>query len=159
MIKRQFLAGTFILISFALILSGAAFAENAPQDKDMILSKQDARQMFEMTRNAWTANVRGIAQLGAAQVIGKEEEGLVMVTQTPLAILWVRPFYENPDRPMFIQVTVGYRQPIAALMSDDKLKTVIDKAKIELSPEFNVQGAVEHIKGGTAIFFTVTEVK
>jgi hypothetical protein len=75
-------------------------------------------------------------------------------------LLIVRPSYgADKQNPEFIQVTVGYRDPRSALITDAALDEAIQAAQAQMKPEYDVMGNVEQITGGVSIFFIITESK
>ena len=152
---RSTLPISVALVAMFLSLT-AALAQGGMPDLE-ILSKNDARSIFAMTRSEWTENVRQAVMAGAATATGIPESGATMATTTPTGYLFVKPDYSDEGRPHFIQVTVGYRSPTAELLSDAMLNDVIDHATRQMDPEYEVIGRVERLEGGAAIFFILTE--
>ena len=126
-----------------------------------ILSKDDAQAMFAMTEDQWLANVQGAVASGMAKPVGTPGSGFGMAMSTAEGdILMVRPSYgEDKQTPEFIQVTVGYRDPRSALLTDAMLQETIRAAQAEMKPEYDVMANVERIAGGVSIFFIITESK
>jgi hypothetical protein len=123
-----------------------------------ILSKEDARAIFAMTRAEWVENVRQAVMAGAARATGKPESGgVTMVTTTQAAELFVRPDYSDEGRPDFILLTVGFRSPTAERLSDAALDDAINLAARQMEPEYEVTGRAERLEGGAAVFFTIME--
>jgi hypothetical protein len=84
-----------------------------------ILSKEDARTVFSMSKEQWLANVQQAVVAGAARPMGSRENGIGMAMSTPDGDLLVRPSYgDNNQRPDFIQITVGYRNPRVAPLTE-----------------------------------------
>jgi hypothetical protein len=133
--------------------------ESAPMVE--ILSKDDAQAMFAMTEVQWLANVQGAVASGMATPIGSSESGVGMAMTTAEGdLLIVRPSYgEDKQNPEFIQVTVGYRHPRSALLTDAALNETIQAAQAQMKPEYDVMGNVERITGRVSIFFIITESK
>ena len=144
---------------FFVVASFVEIARAQTPDQDMILSKDDAAMLFKMSRHDWNSNVERAVKSGVAKATGGKQSGYVMHTFTPNWILSVGPNYSNPERPDFVQVIVGYREPIASKMTSKSLNNTIEKAKSELSPDFKVTGDIERMKGGVMIFFTILESK
>jgi hypothetical protein len=124
-----------------------------------ILSKEDARTMFSMSREQWLANVRQAVAAGAVKSMGSPEMGIGMAMSTPEGdLLMVRPSYEdNNQRPDFIQVTVGYRNPRAVLLTDSVLQDAIRTAQQQMKPDYEVIGNVERLPRAVSVFFTIFE--
>ncbi len=124
-----------------------------------ILSKDDARAMFAMTKDEWIANLHQAVAAGAATPMGTPETGLGMAMNTPDGdLLVVRPIYsENEQTPDFIQVTVGYRYPRSTFLTDAALEDAIQAAKAQMMPDYDVTGSVEEMIGGISVFFIITK--
>ncbi len=153
---RRLAVLTFVAL---LYLPTATYSQEGAPDIE-ILSKDDARAMFAMTRAQWVEYVRRAIVAGVAKAMGSPETGLAIATTTPAAQLIVRPdFSGEGQKPDFIQVTVGYRYPRSALLTDSALNDAIQASKRQMEPEYEVIGDVERIQGGVAIFFIITEKK
>jgi hypothetical protein len=115
--------------------------------------------MFAMTEDQWLANVQGAVASGMAKPIGTQESDFGMAMSTAEGDIWmVRPSYgADKQNPEFIQVTVGYRDPRSALITDAALNEAIQVAQAQMKPEYDVMGNVERIAGGVSIFFIITE--
>lgn len=145
---------------FFLVVGGLVTNARAQTpDQDMILSKNDAAMLFTMSRHDWNSNVESAVKSGVAKATGEKQSGYVMHTFSPNWILSVGPSYSNPQRPDFIQVTVGYREPIASELTSNELEKTIAKSQKELSPDYMVMGNVERLSGGVAIFYTIMDSK
>lgn len=144
----------FITVLFPLL----AFSQGTAPTVE-ILSKDDARELFSTTKEQWLARVRLTVTAGMTRPMGAPETGLGMVVNTPEGdLLMVMPSYgKNDQKPDFIQVSVGYRYPRAALFTDSVLKEAVQTAKVQMEPEYDVIGNVERIRGGLSIFFFITE--
>jgi len=142
----------------ALWFSTGGFALVQETAKVEILSKDDARALFAMTRAQWVENVQQAVMAGVAEATGRPESGgVTMHTRTQVGVLSVRPDYSDEGRPDFILMTVGYRAPAAGLLSDAVLDEAIEQSKQQMAPEYEVMGRVERLEGGVAIFFTIME--
>lgn len=147
-----------IALAVVLLFPLVAFSQE-PAPTVEILSKDDARAMFSMTKEQWHANVRQAVAAGMARSMGTSETGFGMAMSTPEGdLLMVRPDYsKNEQKPYFIQVTIGYRDPRAEHLTDSALKDAIETAKAQMEPEYDVFGRVERIQGGVSTFFIITE--
>jgi hypothetical protein len=130
-----------------------------PKAKLEILSKDEARQVFAMSRAQWTEHVRNLVAAGQAQALGRVESGLRMATQTPEGdILMVQPdYFKGDSRPAVIHVTVGYRPPRARQLTEGAIQEVIAAAQRQMAPEFDVIGHHETAEQGLIVFFSITE--
>jgi hypothetical protein len=127
-----------------------------------ILSKEDATRLFRLSRPQWLQEIRTAVAAGGVTETGGDPRIPGMSTTTPEGdLLTVRLDYSQGDRkPVFIQVVVGYRPPRAALLfPKGDLTEVIDAAKRQMAPEFQVIGSSERIEGGLGLFFTIIEAK
>jgi hypothetical protein len=141
-----------------LLLPTAGAAQEATPTIE-ILSKDDARAMFEMTKEQWHSNVYQAVAAGAVMPMGTPETGYGMAMNTPDGdLLVVKPVYFGNDRsPDLIQVTVGYRPPRSALLTNADLEDAVRVAKIQMAPEYEVTASIEEIEGGVSIFFIIAE--
>lgn len=144
----------FITVLFPLL----AFSQGAAPTVE-ILSKDDARELFSTTKEQWLARVQSTVAAGMARPMGDPETVFGMVVNTPEGdLLMVMPSYgKNEQKPDFIQVSVGYRYPRAALLTDSVLKEAIQAAKVQMEPEYDVIGNFERIRGGLSVFFIIAE--
>jgi hypothetical protein len=149
------------LIAVLVVLFPFKVLAQEPAPMAEILSKDDAQAMFAMTEDQWLANVQGAVASGMAKPIGTPESGVGMAMSTAEGdILMVRPSYgEDKQNPEFIQVTVGYRDPGSALLTDAVLSETIQAAQTQMKPEYDVMGNVQRITSGVSIFFIITESK
>ena len=150
---------TVLMLVVVLYLPTATYSQDIASDIE-ILSKDDARAMFAMTRIQWVENVRRLVISGVTKAMGSPETGLAMATTTPTGQLMVRPDYSGEGRkPYLVQVMIGYRYPMSALLTDSALNDAIQASKRQMEPEYDVIGNVERIRGEVAIFFIITEKK
>ncbi len=122
-----------------------------------ILSKEDARSMFTMSCDQWNENVRQAVAAGISQASGDPESGLSMWIVTPQSyLLGVRPEYiEDSLHPNFIQVSVGYRDPVPTVLNDAALKQIIEVTKKQMEPEYDVIGDVDRVPDGISLHFSI----
>ena len=125
-----------------------------------LLSKDDARAMFAMTREQWILNVQAAASAGSAKAFGTPQD-ISMIMSKPDWDLIVKPNYRgNESRPDIIQVTVAYRDPKAAVIfTDTAISSLTQQAKKQLAPEFDVHANAERIQNRVVIFFLITQKK
>jgi hypothetical protein len=147
----------FVVVFYMASAALVANVRAQTSDQEMILSKYDAAMLFKTSRQDWNLNVEKAVKSGIAKATGGKHSGYVMHTFFPNWILSVGPNYSIPQRPNFIQVTVGYREPIASQMTSNELEKTITKSQKELSPDYVVTGTVERLNGGVAIFFSITD--
>ena len=124
-----------------------------------ILSKEDAKATFALSRAEWESNLRAAVMAGAARAMSSPTEASTMVTeQSGGMILMVRPLFQKDNlKPEALQVTVGYRSQLSRTLSDSALNDAIKLAKSQMSPEYTVIGNVSRSAGGIAIFFMIME--
>ena len=152
----RYLLALAVLLLFVPALPGTA--QNAP-DVDTALSKNDATAMFAMDQASWNMNVVQAAAMGLAKAIGNAATGMGMATTHERGFLLVTPSYSSPEKPDSIQIMVGYQGEASTAMTDDNLHDVIEKAKIELAPEYDVTGDIDRFEDGAGVFFLVTRTK
>ena len=142
----------------AVLLPAVAFAQQDAPAFDL-LSKDDAQAMFSMTGDQWQENVRRRVAEGAASAMETPETGVAMVTRTAAGdMLVLRPFYINgTDKPDFIQVTVSYRGPRAALLTDSALDEAFDAAQRRMGPEYELGATVERTEDGLLVSLDIAE--
>lgn len=146
-----------VAVAAMLLSLIAALAQGGAPDLE-ILSKDDARAIFAMTRSEWVENVQRAVTAGAARAMGRPESGgVTMVMTSQAGELFVRPDYSDEGTPDFLIVTVGYRSPTVEPLTDAALNDAIERAKRQMEPEYEVTGRVERLEGSLAIFFTITE--
>lgn len=122
------------------------------------LSKRDTKSVFAMTHAQWISYVHGAVQAGAAKAMGSATSGLAMGMKTAGGSLVVRPDYRNGDaRPAFIQVTVAYRYPKSATLSEEALTGAIEAVRQRMAPEYEVIGKIQRFRAGVALVYIVAE--
>ena len=125
-----------------------------------LLSKDDARAMFAMTRAQWISNVQAAASAGSARALGTPQD-ISMIMSKPDWDLVVKPGYRgNEPKPDIIQVTVAYRDPkVAEILTDAVIGSLTQQAKKQLAPEFEVHANAERIQDRVVIFFLISQKK
>jgi hypothetical protein len=124
-----------------------------------IIPKDDARAVFAMTREQWNENVRQAVMAGICRTSGRPEIGLSMsmLTQEGHLVL-VQPNYAtDPERPDFVQVDVGYRDPVPGHLTDAMLKDAIKAAEKQMQPEYELIGGIDRFAGGMSVYFFIRE--
>lgn len=126
-----------------------------------ILSKEDTAKLFEMSQDEWLDYVRGFVEMDLATARGRPETGVTMWTVTPDGdMLGVMVSYDDaPAHPSFVQVSVGYRPPRAALLTDAVLAEAIRAASAEMAPEYEVIANFERLPIGLSVFFFINETR
>lgn len=155
-ISARYLATLVVFSLLALMIAQPTSAQSVTPNDEMLLSKQDAQLMFSFSRDQWNANVSAAVSKGMAKATGLPESGLGMATPHDNGFMIVRPDFSSGAEPDFIQVIVGYRAPMASLLSLETLQSMAVKAKAELAPEYNVNANVERVANGKVIFFIIT---
>jgi hypothetical protein len=108
-----------------------------------IIPKEDAAQVFAMTKQQWRDNLAAAVQAGAA----KKLAGDAMWVRTPNGALVTRPVYSRTDvRPSRIEIKVVLDPP-----------WWIDTARRQMQPEYAVDGRGERTADGVTFFFTLSE--
>ena len=141
------------LVILVFLFSPPAFSE----DPNMILSKADAKTLFNLSLTDWNKNVEAAEVQGLAKIIGEKARGLGMATANPTGFMIVRPDYSTEAKPDFIQVTVAFLGNAASLVLLGDLEATIVLARSELSPEFLVVGNVKKTDDESVVFFIISE--
>ncbi len=149
-------------LAFALLLMALlprpGHAQSVP-GQETILSKQDTAAMFAMDYAAWNANVDQAARMGLAKAVGNGSADRGLATAHDHGFMLVTPSYASAGTPNSIQVMVGYEEPASSSLSDDALRDIVEKAVLELAPEYLVTGEIERFDGGAGIFFLIVEAR
>lgn len=150
-------AVVFAAAIFLIIAVSAPGQESKPPTE--FPSKDDARLMFGMTRDQWSAKVATAVESGAARVTGNPETGYGMAMDTAegdLLVVW--PIYTTTElKPGAIQVTVGYRQPRAGRFPTPTFEEAIATVTEQMAPEYFVSGEVKATPGNITIVFIIVE--
>ncbi len=149
------------LVAFAGLLaamSDSASAEQLATTETELLSKADAVRLFSLTKDQWLQEVRRAVARGAAiQTPGYPSLVGMSTTTAEGDLLTVSLDYSQGDaRPAFGQVVVGYRPPRVARFDEATVRKILEAAKRQMAPEFDVMGNAERIEGGLAFFFMIT---
>ena len=147
-----------IFVTIILLLASAVVAQSADRQ---ILSKDDTRAIFAMSREQWEANLSAAIALGQAQPYESAEDVTGMLTEHfGGTIMIVRPLYDiGSPRPMAIQVIVGYQKPLSYALTDAGLAATIDSARRQLAPEFDVLAHVMRHEAVVVVIFVINETK
>lgn len=150
-----------LLLSLVLTAAPLAQQAQAQQGAPMIriLLKSDADEIFRTTREEWVTKVDVMVTAGAAKARGTPEADLTMVLGTDVgALLTILPAYrKREDRPEFIEISIGYRNPKAALLTGPLLEDAIQVGKEQLRPEYAVTGRYERDDDGITVFFVIMQ--
>jgi hypothetical protein len=118
-----------------------------------IIPKEDAAQVFAMTKQQWRDNLAAAVQAGAA----KKLAGDAMWVRTPNGALVTRPVYSRTDvRPSRIEIKVVLDPPWWQ-WTEAMVKDAIDTARRQMQPEYAVDGRGERTADGVTFFFTLSE--
>ncbi len=147
-----------VVAALFISLQSSTAQEQPPLE---ILSKEDAKATFALSRAEWENNLRAAVAAGVARAILSPTEAPGMLTEQPGGmILVVRPLFGKDNlKPEAIQVSVGYRSPISPTISDSALEDAVQRAKTQMSPEYFVIGDVSRTAGGVAIHFMIIKNK
>jgi hypothetical protein len=145
---------TFIALSIVLLINSPVTTAAGELE---ILSKDDARTLFTMTKEQWVLNVQQAVVAGAAKAMGSPETELSMVMHTTDGdLLIVRPNYVgNLQVPKFLQVMVGYQGQRAALLTESSIQDIIEVTQEQMAPDFRVIGNAEQAQGGIILSFII----
>ena len=120
----------------------------------VIPSTGDTRAMFSMNRDEWKSNVQQAVAAGTAESTGTPDTGLAIATTTPNRLMIIQPDFADD-----INITVGYREQSAALLTDSAVQEMIRVARAQMQPEFRVMGDFERLHNGLAVHFTIFEME
>ena len=150
------LAIVIVLLPAALSLGSAGTARGAESE---LLSKADAVRLFDMTKQQWVENVKTGVASGVARAIGSDPmPGMAMVTDEGDQFTVGVDYSQGDSKPVFIQITVGYRPERRPQVTSAMLKGVVSEAQRQMAPEFRVIGRVEAIEGGgVGVFFQILD--
>jgi hypothetical protein len=141
---------------FALVLmlsiASAAFAQS---DTD-ILSKDDAAQVFAMTRQQWRDNLNAIVRAGLGTGTGD-----ALTLKTPEGSVTTLPLYsQNDPRPSRLEVTVHMDAPHSARFTDALVADMTKAVRQQMSPEYMVDVRTERgPRGAMRFLFAVSKAR
>ena len=123
----------FIFILFQLILPVFVYG-----DDGMILSKDDAQNMFSMAKENWIQNVKN-AKTSGVTFPCPDRENLTLCIDTGIAFMATVPKYLQKEiYPNAINVVIQYKTP--NFLTEKQFEKVVKKSKKEMSPEYHVDG-------------------
>lgn len=123
-----------------------AFASHAVAD-ETILSKDDAKQMFELSFNEWKQNVEYITSLGMAEAQIESPLEITLIADVPNGRVLTTPSYESENStPSRLFVTIVFTPPesFVFLAQDDMDRIrLINEVYEEMLPEYTVLTDIE----------------
>ncbi len=132
-----------------LVLPSAAWAQ---ADSD-ILSKDDAAQVFALSKRQWRENATNVVRAGLGSRAGD-----ALTLTTPHGRVTTLPVYAKDDaRPSRLEVTVEMEAEHFKLFTDDLARDLLRDVRAQMAPEYGADGRVERTARGMIFFFTVTE--
>lgn len=160
----------YLLVLMMILLGSVkAYAENP----DTMLSKDDAKKMFAMSRSAWEENARIIkaARVGHFRITPKGQYTLYMRPALGLGLIIVTPFYAttraakpwikaSDKKPWKLSVTLAAdEEPVLSLyrsMPASKVEEIIQIAARQMAPEYSVMGYMaRNSKSAPSFHFTI----
>ena len=134
--------GCVILLLICLsIVSMNSYAED-------MLSKEDARQTFNLTFQVWASNVRAAHEGGVAKGLVNTEYEWTLLVPTEAGVLKVTPSYlpSNLTRPHKIMIGIeqtGTLSQLTKRLRDDQIIEIVQKGYRQMLPEFTVLSNVD----------------
>ena len=127
-----------------------------------ILSKEDAKNTFNLSFAQWASNVRQLQATGVARFAFTEPNEFTLLILTPVGVLKVTPSYlpNELERPHKISVAVEQtliESVKTKKFSDLQLKDKIFKWHQEMLPEFTVMTNIDLIGETVQYNFTIFE--
>lgn len=141
----------WIVVVAALLLASVASAQRDIE----ILSKEDTRQVFGLTKQQWRENLVAVVKAGLGTRLGD-----ALTSKVPKGIVTTLPIYSQTDaRPSRLEVTVVMEREDVTRFDD---ATVVDMmmqyVRRQMEPEYVATVRAERIEGGgMRFFYTVSE--
>src|SRR5262249_32431864 len=122
-----------------------------------ILSKDDARQLFAMSKRQWEENIRGAVASGMAMRVPGTPVG--MKVMAPGAPVTTRLDYSRGDaKPAAVYVVIEFAAGAAPPLTPSMDKEMVADTQKQMAPEYDVACRVERLGTGEMTFyFTITE--
>ena len=142
-------------------------ANTHAENPDALLSKESAREMFDLSRPAWVENVRQVkaAGIGDFAITPAGQYTLYLRPAPGAGLLMITPWYEAPNMntPWKLSVTVAADEDPALSvylsMSPDDVKNIIQMSTREMEPEYSVMGYMSrNFQSVPSIHFTIFRV-
>ncbi len=135
-------------IATAFLLIAVASSSVWADDPNALLSKDDATQMFALSKAQWAANVEAIKdrRLGDYRVTSSGEYTLYIRSDPASGLLVVTPTYSagNERQPWKLSVSVIADTPASSLayrtMTEETIEGVLQRAMREMRPNYSVMG-------------------
>ena len=129
-------------------------AQSADSD---ILSKDDARLLFAMSKRQWEENIRGAVASGMATRTLGALPG--MKVSAPMAPVTTRlDFSRGATRPAAVHVLVEFQPGQSPFFTDAMVQEMLADTQRQMAPEFNVSGRADRpVPDGLSFHFLITE--
>ena len=157
MILRNGPRALLLGLLLAVALHGSS-AQAQKQDGD-VLSKEDARLLFAMSRQQWEENVNTAVRAGFATPHSSAPTMIGMQVTAPRGhVITELDYSRGPTKPRSIHLVLAYPAGSGATpYTDASARELLAHTRKQMAPEFDVTGNVERIEGGFAFFFTIRE--
>ena len=139
-----------LLVAVLLLLVSPASAQRDIE----ILSKEDAAQVFALSKVQWRENLVAVAKTGMGTRTGD-----ALTVKAPKGVVTPLPIYSRTDaRPSRLEVTVEMEREDVTRFDDAMVADVMQHMRRQMEPEYVATGRAERIQGGgMRFFFTVSE--
>jgi hypothetical protein len=148
--RMKGLARVTLPLGMSLLVASSAGAQRDIQ----ILSKDDAAQVFALSKAQWRENLVGMekARIGT-------RAGDAFTSQTPAGTVTTLPIYSDTDaRPSRLEVMVVMPRDRVTRFDDSMVADLMRDVRRQMEPEYAAEGRAERIEGGgMRFFFTVSE--
>jgi hypothetical protein len=126
----------------------------AQQDIE-ILSKDDAAQVFALSKAQWRENLAAVVKAGLGTRAGD-----ALTLKAPKGIVTTLPIYSQTDtRPSRLDITVEMEREDAARFTDALIADVMQHIRRQMEPEYLATGRAERLAGGRMRFFFMLSEK
>jgi hypothetical protein len=119
-----------------------------------ILSKEDAAQVFALSKAQWRENLVAVVKAGLGTRTGD-----ALTLKAPKGVVTTLPIYSQTDaRPSRLEVTVVMEREDVTRFDDAMVADMMQYMRRQMEPEYIATGRAERILGGGMRFlFTVSE--
>jgi hypothetical protein len=130
-----------------------------PLFAETILPKEDAVQMFGISKDQWRKNLSMGKSAGVMDYVVTQNDEYTMRVRTQ-GLLEVTPIYEGRDTPVQLKIKITYdEEPYATVhraLSKSNVHSMFVEAMKDMRPEYSVSGHMNRsVSGPVEIYFTV----
>jgi hypothetical protein len=138
-----------LIVMLLLFLSPVATAQRDTE----ILSKEDAAEVFALTRQQWRENVVAVVTAGFGTRTGD-----ALTVKTRSGIVTTLPIYSQTDaRPSRLEITVLTERQDVRGLGDARVAEMMQHMSRQMQPEYVATVRAERTRGGVRFSFTVSE--